>query len=75
VSASESLLVLISEIKNIAVLNDVAARNAEVKIKVDEYKQQEERSKRALAQLKAETGEALLELEDVYYSSMYKTLT
>ena len=74
-SASESLLVLISEIKNIAVLNDVAARNAEVKIKVDEYKQQEERSKRALAQLKAETGEALLELEDVYYSSMYKTLT
>jgi len=75
VSASESLLVLISEIKNIAVLNDVAARNAEVKIKVDEYKQQEERSKRALAQLKAETSEALLELEDVYYSSMYKTLT
>ena len=74
-SASESLLVLISEIKNIAVLNDVAARNAEVKIKVDEYKQQEERSKRALAQLKAETSEALLELEDVYYSSMYKTLT
>ena len=73
-NASEALLTLIAEIKNTVILNDMSARNAEVKLKIEEYKQQEERSKRALAQLKAETSEALRELEDIYYSSLYKTL-
>ncbi|KAL5011301.1 hypothetical protein ScPMuIL_009852 [Solemya velum] len=72
VRAGESLLKLVSDLKQFLILNDFPSVNESISQKTQMYKQMQNSSDTKLLTLRDEMADVLYELEDEYYSSPYK---
>ncbi|XVF29956.1 hypothetical protein REPUB_Repub16aG0015700 [Reevesia pubescens] len=73
VQASDSLLKLVSELKQMAIFSGFASLNDHVEQRTVEFNQQEEKTDRMLARIGEEAAASLKELESHYYSSAQRT--
>ncbi|XP_059663576.1 mediator of RNA polymerase II transcription subunit 22b-like [Cornus florida] len=73
VQASDSLLKLVSELKQTATFSGFASLNDHVEQRIEEFNQQSERTDRMLARIGEEAAASLKELESNYYSSVLRT--
>merc|ERR1712126_86307 len=72
VRAGESLMKLISDIKESLILNDFPAINTSLQMRVKQLKNIEDETKKKLWQLREQVNDDLRILEEEYYSSLYK---
>ncbi|KAL5539790.1 hypothetical protein UlMin_044143 [Ulmus minor] len=72
--AADSLLKLVSELKQTAIFAGFASLNDHVDQRTAEFNQQDEKTDRLLARIGDEAAAALKELESHYYSSSQRTL-
>ncbi|PPR86937.1 hypothetical protein GOBAR_AA33757 [Gossypium barbadense] len=73
VQAADSLLKLVSELKQTAIFSGFASLNDHVEQRTTEFNQQAERTDRMLARIGEEAAASLKELESHYYSSAQRT--
>uniref|UniRef100_A0A0D6R8D9 Mediator of RNA polymerase II transcription subunit 22 n=1 Tax=Araucaria cunninghamii TaxID=56994 RepID=A0A0D6R8D9_ARACU len=73
VQAADSLLKLVSELKQTAVFSDFASLNEHGEKRVANFEQQSEEADRLLSTLGEQAASSLKELESHYYSSVYRT--
>ncbi|KAI8536798.1 hypothetical protein RHMOL_Rhmol10G0284900 [Rhododendron molle] len=73
VQAADSLLKLVSELKQTAIFSGFASLNDHVEQRIDEFNQQTEKTDRLLAKIGEEAAASLKELESHYYSSALRT--
>ncbi|KAG9130250.1 hypothetical protein Leryth_004240 [Lithospermum erythrorhizon] len=73
VQAADSLLKLVSELKQTAIFSGFASLNDHVEQRTEEFNQQAEKSDRLLANIGEEAAAGLKELEAHYYSSIQRT--
>ncbi|CAL5328095.1 unnamed protein product [Camellia sinensis] len=69
VQAADSLLKLVSELKQTAIFSGFASLNDHVDQRIDEFNQQAEKTDHMLARIGEEAAASLKELESHYYSS------
>merc|ERR1712002_395402 len=72
VRAGESLMKLISDIKESLILNDFPAINASLQKRVKQLKNIEDTTKKKLWELREQVNDDLRTLEEEYYSSNYR---
>ncbi|XP_057825683.2 mediator of RNA polymerase II transcription subunit 22a [Cryptomeria japonica] len=72
VQAADSLLKLVSELKQTAVFSDFASLNEHVQQRVSNFEQQSEETDRLLSTVAEQAATSLKELESHYYSSIYR---
>lgn len=72
VRAGESLMKLISDIKEFLILNDFPAVNNSLQMRVNQLRNIEDETKKKLWQLREQVNDDLRILEEEYYSSAYK---
>lgn len=70
--AGESLMKLISDIKEFLILNDFPTINMSLQMRVKQLKTIEDETKKKLWQLREQVNDDLRTLEEEYYSSKYK---
>lgn len=70
--AGESLMKLVSDLKQFLVLNDFPSVNESITTNTQLYKNIQSECDKTLMNLKDEMSVELFELEDEYYSSSYK---
>lgn len=73
VQAADSLLKLVSELKQTAIFSGFASLNDHVEQRIAEFEQQAEKSDRLLSRIADESAASLKELESHYYSSAQRT--
>ncbi|ESR55189.1 Mediator of RNA polymerase II transcription subunit 22b [Citrus sinensis] len=73
VQAADSLLKLVSELKQTAIFSGFASLNDHVEQRTNEFNQQAEKTDRMLARTGEEAAASLKELEAHYYSSGHRT--
>ncbi|XVF63255.1 hypothetical protein PTKIN_Ptkin09bG0072900 [Pterospermum kingtungense] len=73
VQAADSLLKLVSELKQTAIFSGFASLNDHVEQRTVEFNQQAEKTDRMLARIGEEAAASLKELESHYYSSAQRT--
>ncbi|KAF9606253.1 hypothetical protein IFM89_024074 [Coptis chinensis] len=73
VQAADTLLKLVSELKQTAIFSGFASLNEHVEQRTIEFNQQAERTDRMLARIGEEAAASLKELESHYYSSIQRT--
>ncbi|XP_010242435.1 PREDICTED: mediator of RNA polymerase II transcription subunit 22a-like isoform X1 [Nelumbo nucifera] len=73
VQAADSLLKLVSELKQTAIFSGFASLNEHVEQRITEFNQQAEKTDRLLAQIGEEAAASLKELESHYYTSIQRT--
>lgn len=73
VQAADSLLKLVSELKQTAIFSGFASLNDHVEKRIVEFNQQAENTDRLLARIGEEAAASLKELESHYYSSALRT--
>ncbi|KAF8390833.1 hypothetical protein HHK36_023132 [Tetracentron sinense] len=73
VQAADSLLKLVSELKQTAIFSGFASLNDHVEQRTTEFNQQAEKTDRMLARIGEEAAASLKELEVHYYSSAQRT--
>ncbi|KAI3426584.1 uncharacterized protein J3R85_009953 [Psidium guajava] len=73
VQAADSLLKLVSELKQTAIFSGFASLNDHVEQRIVEFNQQAEKSDRLLSRIAEEAAASLKELESHYYSSSQRT--
>jgi len=73
VQAADSLLKLVSELKQTAIFSGFASLNDHVEQRIVEFNQQAEKSDRTLSRIAEEAAASLKELESHYYSSLQRT--
>ncbi|XAR50752.1 hypothetical protein NMG60_11005168 [Bertholletia excelsa] len=73
VQAADSLLKLVSELKQTAIFSGFASLNDHVEQRIGEFNQQEEKTDRMLGRIGEEAAASLKELESHYYSSAQRT--
>ncbi|GMJ02188.1 hypothetical protein like AT1G07950 [Hibiscus trionum] len=73
VQAADSLLKLVSELKQTAIFSGFASLNDHVEQRTNEFNQQAEKTDRMLARIGEEAAASLKELECHYYSSAQRT--
>ncbi|KAK9130169.1 hypothetical protein Sjap_010656 [Stephania japonica] len=73
VQAADSLLKLVSELKQTAIFSNFASLNEHVEKRTVEFNLQAEKTNRMLAEIGEEAAASLKELESHYYSSMQRT--
>ncbi|KAH9782388.1 Mediator of RNA polymerase II transcription subunit 22b [Citrus sinensis] len=73
VQAADSLLKLVSELKQTAIFSGFASLNDHVEQRTNEFNQQAEKTDRMLARIGEEAAASLKELEAHYYSSGHRT--
>ncbi|KAI8536799.1 hypothetical protein RHMOL_Rhmol10G0285000 [Rhododendron molle] len=71
--SADSLLKLVSELKQTAIFSGFASLNDHVEQRIDEFNQQAEKTDRLLAKIGEEAAASLKELESHYYSSALRT--
>ncbi|KAL7250478.1 hypothetical protein ACSBR1_012482 [Camellia fascicularis] len=69
VQAADSLLKLVSELKQTAIFSGFASLNDHIDQRIDEFNQQAEKTDHMLARIGEEAAASLKELESHYYSS------
>lgn len=69
VQAADSLLKLVSELKQTAIFSGFASLNDHVDQRIDEFNEQAEKTDHMLARIGEEAAASLKELESHYYSS------
>lgn len=72
VQAADSLLKLVSELKQTAIFSGFASLNDHVEQRINEFNQQAEKSDRLLAKIGEEAAASLMELEAHHCSSLQK---
>ncbi|KAF5202366.1 Mediator of rna polymerase ii transcription subunit 22a [Thalictrum thalictroides] len=73
VQAADSLLKLVSELKQTAIFSGFASLNEHVEQRTLEFNQQAEKTEQMLAKVGEEAATSLKELESHYYSSIQRT--
>ncbi|KAK0606327.1 hypothetical protein LWI29_036587 [Acer saccharum] len=73
VQAADSLLKLVSELKQTAIFSGFASLNDHVEQRINEFNQQAEKTDRMLGRIGEEAAASLKELEAHYYSSAQRT--
>ncbi|KAE8685670.1 Mediator of RNA polymerase II transcription subunit 22a [Hibiscus syriacus] len=73
VQAADSLLKLVSELKQTAIFSGFASLNDHVEHRTNEFNQQAEKTDRMLARIGDEAAASLKEFESHYYSSAQRT--
>lgn len=73
VQAADSLLKLVSELKQTAIFSGFASLNDHVEQRIEEFTQQAERTDGMLARIGEEAAASLKELESHYYSSAQRS--
>ncbi|CAB4288826.1 hypothetical protein PRUPE_7G260300 [Prunus persica] len=73
VQAADSLLKLVSELKQTAIFSGFASLNDHVEQRIVEFNQQAEKTDQMLARIGEEAAASLKELESHYYSSALRT--
>ncbi|KAK1315116.1 Mediator of RNA polymerase II transcription subunit 22a [Acorus calamus] len=73
VQAADSLLKLVSELKQTAIFLNFASLNEHVEQRMAEFNQQAERTDRLLEKIGEQAAASLKELESHYYSSVLRT--
>ncbi|EHA8591358.1 mediator of RNA polymerase II transcription subunit 22a [Cocos nucifera] len=73
VQAADSLLKLVSELKQNAIFSGFASLNENVDRRIEVFKQLEESTERLLEKIGEEAAASLKELETHYYSSVLRT--
>ncbi|XP_050126234.1 mediator of RNA polymerase II transcription subunit 22b-like [Malus sylvestris] len=73
VQAADSLLKLVSELKQTAIFSGFASLNDHVEKRIVEFNQQAENTDRLLARIGEQAAASLKELESHYYSSALRT--
>ncbi|BFG40279.1 hypothetical protein CerSpe_265530 [Prunus speciosa] len=73
VQAADSLLTLVSELKQTAIFSGFASLNDHVEQRIVEFNQQAEKTDQMLARIGEEAAASLKELESHYYSSALRT--
>ncbi|XP_010537830.1 PREDICTED: mediator of RNA polymerase II transcription subunit 22a-like [Tarenaya hassleriana] len=73
VQAADSLLKLVSELKQTAIFSGFASLNDHVEQRIAEFNQEAERTNQLLARIGDEAAASLKELESHYYSSAQRT--
>ncbi|KAK9097896.1 hypothetical protein Syun_024941 [Stephania yunnanensis] len=73
VQAADSLLKLVSELKQTAIFSNFASLNEHVEQRTMEFNLLAEKTNRMLAEIGEEAAASLKELESHYYSSMQRT--
>ncbi|OVA11082.1 Mediator complex [Macleaya cordata] len=73
VQAADSVLKLVSELKQTAIFSGLASLNEHVEQRTVEFNQQAEKTERLLARIGEEAAGSLKELESHYYSSVQRT--
>ncbi|XP_015575126.1 mediator of RNA polymerase II transcription subunit 22a isoform X2 [Ricinus communis] len=73
VQAADSLLKLVSELKQTAIFSGFASLNDHVDQRIVEFNQQEEETDGILAKVGEEAAASLKDLESHYYSSAHRT--
>ncbi|KAK2640931.1 hypothetical protein Ddye_022694 [Dipteronia dyeriana] len=73
VQAADSLLRLVSELKQTAIFSGFASLNDHVEQRINEFNQQAEKTDRMLGRIGEEAAASLKELEAHYYSSAQRT--
>ncbi|CAA7056742.1 unnamed protein product [Microthlaspi erraticum] len=69
VQAADSLLKLVSELKQTAIFSGFASLNDHVEQRIEEFDQEAEKTNRLLARIADDASASLKELESHYYSS------
>ncbi|KAM7508321.1 hypothetical protein LguiA_018774 [Lonicera macranthoides] len=75
VQAADSLLKLVSELKQTAIFSGFASLNDHVEQRTEELNQQAEKTDRMLSRIGEEAASSLKDLESHYYSSSIRTTT
>ncbi|KAG9443310.1 hypothetical protein H6P81_014650 [Aristolochia fimbriata] len=75
VQSADSLLKLVSELKQTAIFSGFASLNEHVEQRTVEFKQQSEKTDRLLEKIGEQAAASLKELENHYYSSVHRTMT
>ncbi|MQM12468.1 hypothetical protein Taro_045396, partial [Colocasia esculenta] len=73
VQASDSLLKLVSELKQTAIFSNFASLNEHVEMRIVEFDQQAEKTNNLLEKIGEQAAASLKELETHYYSSVIRT--
>ncbi|XP_068667940.1 mediator of RNA polymerase II transcription subunit 22a-like [Aristolochia californica] len=73
VQSADSLLKLVSELKQTAIFSGFASLNEHVEQRTAEFKQQAEKTDRLLEKIGEQAAASLNELENHYYSSVQRT--
>lgn len=71
--AADSLLKLVSELKQTAIFSGFASLNEHVDRRIVEFEQQAEKTDRMLERIGEQAAASLKELETHYYSSVLRT--
>lgn len=73
VQAADTLLKLVSELKQTAIFSAFASLNDHVEQRIEEFNQQAEKTESTIARIGEEAAASLKELESHYYSSAQRT--